>query len=511
MKKPKKRFFATVCAVMLGAGVAFAYTGSGARAAKTAGVAPFFVVSAEAAGETPSAATFRAENGTAATNTKPLNPKFKDYVFGGWYTDLADETTRLPDSSSGLAGQTYYARWLKNGKTVTTEPLDLSAASEDADCIETFGYRWAKEDKTLELNGFRYDGAGAFAVRLPDGANLKIEGENSVIWSVTGDTDGAAVLGVKKLKISGNGAITVNADGNGSNSVSALYVAGDCDIGSTGDEETIIGTGSVTGGIFGGDETKKEEKSAPKIDLFADNGGETIAFRCGKLNLRDGFITATAGTAKDMEKASVGFRSKTLVLNGGILTARAQTSAFITDVLPVIGQGGRITTTGQDGKEQSVDAFSEGIDGELYGEATTVCALKIGERPAKSGKISLHMHVFDRRVESEKYLIEEATCQHGTIYYVSCVCGERGMEAFELGDIMPHVDLDGDEKCDLCGTKIKQPLSAGEITAISLASAAAVLLALYVLGYFFLYRKGKLEGETSEVIYKFLPKEKKKE
>ena len=75
MKKPKKRFFATVCAVMLGAGVAFAYTGSGARAAKTAGVAPFFVVSAEAAGETPSAATFRAENGTAATNTKPLNPK----------------------------------------------------------------------------------------------------------------------------------------------------------------------------------------------------------------------------------------------------------------------------------------------------------------------------------------------------------------------------------------------------------------------------------------------------
>ena len=196
MKKPKKRFFATVCAVMLGAGVAFAYTGSGARAAKTAGVAPFFVASAEETGETPSAATFRAENGTAATNTKPLNPKFKDYVFGGWYTDLADETTRLPDSSSGLAGQTYYARWLKNGKTVTTEPLDLSAASEDADCIETFGYRWAKEDKTLELNGFRYDGAGAFAVRLPDGANLKIEGENSVIWSVTGDTDGAAVLGV---------------------------------------------------------------------------------------------------------------------------------------------------------------------------------------------------------------------------------------------------------------------------------------------------------------------------
>ena len=40
---------------------------------------------------------------------------------------------------------------------------------------------------------------------------------------------------------------------------------------------------------------------------------------------------------------------------------------------------------------------------------------------------------------------------------------------------------------------------------------AFVLLALYVLGYFFLYRKGKLEGETSEVIYKFLPKEKKKE
>ncbi|MCQ2399866.1 MAG: hypothetical protein MJ072_05115, partial [Clostridia bacterium] len=49
-------------------------------------------------------------------------------------------------------------------------------------------------------------------------------------------------------------------------------------------------------------------------------------------------------------------------------------------------------------------------------------------------------------------------------------------------------------------------LTVGAIIGISAGSLVALLLIVYLCGYFFLYRKGKLDEKAIRVIYKFLPK-----
>lgn len=461
-------------------------------------------------------ATFDFGNGET-TNEKPTEtPVYKNYTFDGWYTDLFDDLTRLAEDDAGEADTTYYARWKNGSKYVATQPIDFTAETESTDVLSMYGFSWNAEENTLTLNGFYFDGAADFAVKLPDSATLKIEGKNTIIFSASGD--GAAVVGVKKLKIIGNGKLTITASGDGTQSLAALSVAGDLEIGASGDSDFPIGSGT-SGDLFGGDTDKQTEKSAPTLILSAENGGEVVAFRCGRLTLINGFITAKAGERQDITKASVGFRSKTLTVNGGILTASGTSAAFILDVLPTIGTYGLIRTPKQSsgGSAEEYDysaSFAEGIDGDIYGEATTVCTLTNtnGENVeiVKNAQIYLHKHSYDQNVAEEIYFIEGATCQHGTIYYVSCMCGEAGEAVFELSDKLSHVDKDGDERCDECGTKIKTPMTSKEIVALSLGVSVLVLIALYFLGYFLLYRRGKLDGETSEIIYKWLPKGKKK-
>ena len=59
------------------------------------------------------------------------------------------------------------------------------------------------------------------------------------------------------------------------------------------------------------------------------------------------------------------------------------------------------------------------------------CAEKDTKEIANS-KLS---HTFDIQVIEQKYLKTEATCQRKAEYYFSCVCGEKGTETFEYGEI----------------------------------------------------------------------------
>ncbi len=59
-------------------------------------------------------------------------------------------------------------------------------------------------------------------------------------------------------------------------------------------------------------------------------------------------------------------------------------------------------------------------------------------------------------------------------------------------------------------TKLKG-LAAGAVVGISIGSLLLVLLVIYALGYFFLYRNGKLDNNIIAIIYKFLPKKEKEE
>ena len=50
-----------------------------------------------------------------------------------------------------------------------------------------------------------------------------------------------------------------------------------------------------------------------------------------------------------------------------------------------------------------------------------------------------HTHVFDQKVITNTYLKSEATCTNKATYYFSCLCGEKGTEYFEHGDLLKHV------------------------------------------------------------------------
>ena len=62
-----------------------------------------------------------------------------------------------------------------------------------------------------------------------------------------------------------------------------------------------------------------------------------------------------------------------------------------------------------------------------------------------------HTHNFNIQNAIAKYLVSEATCQHGATYYYSCECGEAGTETFIYGEAVDHVYVNG--QCKWCGSE----------------------------------------------------------
>ena len=92
----------------------------------------------------------------------------------------------------------------------------------------------------------------------------------------------------------------------------------------------------------------------------------------------------------------------------------------------------------------------------------SVCGMEYGE---------LTPHVFDQKVTTEKYLASEATCTQKATYYYSCVCGEKGTETFEHGELAEHTAVEipaveatctqsgmtAGSKCSVCGEILVAP------------------------------------------------------
>lgn len=53
------------------------------------------------------------------------------------------------------------------------------------------------------------------------------------------------------------------------------------------------------------------------------------------------------------------------------------------------------------------------------------------------GKGDIAAHTYDQQVKTKAYEKSSATCLSGTTYYVSCVCGAKGADTFEIGDKDP--------------------------------------------------------------------------
>ena len=67
------------------------------------------------------------------------------------------------------------------------------------------------------------------------------------------------------------------------------------------------------------------------------------------------------------------------------------------------------------------------------------------------GKEDIAAHTYDQETVNEQYKASSATCLSGTTYYMSCVCGAKGVDTFEIGgkDLANHSGtLDPDWKSD---------------------------------------------------------------
>ena len=103
---------------------------------------------------------------------------------------------------------------------------------------------------------------------------------------------------------------------------------------------------------------------------------------------------------------------------------------------------------------------------------------EIGTETFDDGKPA---HYFILQDRGDPYVASSSTCQHGVLYYYSCVCGEKGTETFEIGDAEPHkffdyvydnnatIEADGTETaycCYGCGTtdtRVKEGTALGHV------------------------------------------------
>ncbi len=104
------------------------------------------------------------------------------------------------------------------------------------------------------------------------------------------------------------------------------------------------------------------------------------------------------------------------------ITIDGESAKFSTAALPVI------TTDTTKSRIETMFASNE---------ALKTLALKFIEEEAN------HVHEYNQQVVSDTYLKSQANCQSKAIYYYSCICGKRGEETFEYGEMKDHVFSEG--------------------------------------------------------------------
>ena len=86
-------------------------------------------------------------------------------------------------------------------------------------------------------------------------------------------------------------------------------------------------------------------------------------------------------------------------------------------------------------------------------------------------------HIYDQKVVNDKYLKTPATCINVAVYYMSCVCGEKGTETFENGDALGHSwgswQSNGDDthtrSCQICAVEETENCTGGTATCVNKA------------------------------------------
>ena len=226
----------------------------------------------------------------------------------------------------------------------------------------------------------------------------------------------------------------------------------------------------------------------------------------GKFGFDTVYTATVTLTIKDVHKGNCVFADDVAGPNGWIKSTSSTAETLIfTKVFTKTGHEtslvtGKSATCTEDGYK---DAYYCETCGLYYEDQA--CSELIGDETAYNewilgdGKISASGH------ETSLVTGKSATCTEDG-YKDAYYCDDCGMY-FEDADA---TKLIGDQSTyntwKLNEGLLPRLLSVGALVGICIGSFFLLLLIIYVLGYFFLYRKGKLDEKKIKVIYKFLPR-----
>ena len=192
----------------------------------------------------------------------------------------------------------------------STDPITALALLNDAK-TGTTDSTWDNDTKTLTLNGVNFETTAATAVKLPDGAIIVLNGENTIKGG-SGSGDCYGIYGVGSLTISGIGTLNVTSG-----------TAGNLSFGIHAQNSVTIDGGAVT--ATGG--------AAPNNQSFG------IRALYNDLTINGGTVTATGVDAKNSSNGlwagngSVTISGGKVVANGGGASSGTSSGIYAKNVV----------------------------------------------------------------------------------------------------------------------------------------------------------------------------------
>ena len=146
--------------------------------------------------------------------------------------------------------------------------------------------------------------------------------------------------------------------------------------------------------------------------------------------------------------------SFTIPENATFIIPAGQTMKFATGTDLTVSSGGTLQ--------------NEGVI-QYYCQDTSIPAAANGNTEA--------YHIYDQKAVNDKYLKTPATCINVAVYYMSCVCGEKGTETFENGDALGHSwgswqsnrDNTHTRTCQICAVEETGNCTGGTATCVNKA------------------------------------------
>ena len=305
------------------------------------------------------------------------------------------------------------------GGTISDNHVDAASYYGGGGVCAHSGGRFTMYGGTISNNESTIDGGGG--VTVWGGGLVTIAG--GTISGNKATEDGGGIYTNGTLTISGNSVIENNEAGNGGGvfyygTYSSMTISGSAKI--ADNTATGNGGGVYFGGdtfsISGGVEINSNTKNSANNNVYLpDNKSITVA---GELTGSNpiGVTTEKTPDASNYVRIASGFKNY----------AAPEKFSYENDSIPVsaiikYGSTADLVVCKHNlNSTWSSDSFS-------HWHECSIC----------KGKGDIVAHTYDQETVDEQYKASPATCLSVATYYMSCVCGAKGADTFEIGDKDP--------------------------------------------------------------------------